>query len=296
ATSSHPYCRAKGMTNPGAEGLRTVPAHLDDEITKHGVIVASNISHSKEIRKDKPDATILIKGDLLVPAYDMDGKLWSVQSINTNFKSFMKSGRKTGLHTMAGHDGAFNTSPLAKNTDLPIVICEGRATGDSLVRALGYPVVVAFDAGNIPRVAEGLRKAYPDRPILIAGDNDHAKAHEKLPNGRARGNQGMTSAIATAAAVRGATVIPQFEPGEKGSDWNDIAKAKGLPAMRKELMAAVERAMERIRDGQHDAQERASPRERAPASRPAASRTVDPERPAARALQSSQPKQVSHER
>lgn len=239
ATPNNPYCRAKGITNPGGEGLRIVPASLGDDLAKLGVTVASDVRAAKEIRKATPDATIFIKGDLLVPAYDLSGKLWTVQSVNTQFKSFMRGGRKMGLHAMAGCNGPFHTSVLASNPALPIIICEGRATGDALARALGHPVVVAFDAGNIRNVAGALREAYPGRSMVIAGDNDHAKALEELPNGRLRGNPGMEQATAAAEALGVAAAFPAFGHGDNGSDWNDVAKAHGLPKMRLQLTNAI---------------------------------------------------------
>lgn len=242
ASPSNHYCRNKGMSNPGAEGLRMVPASYDGELSSR-VQVAANLADAKERRKNSPDAVILLKGDLLVPAYDTDGKLWSIQSINPNYKSFLRGARKHGLHTIAGAAGSVMETTLKSNGSLPIVICEGRSTGDSLARALGQPIVVAFDAGNLRVVAETMRQQFPDRPIVIAGDNDHAKAHEFGPNGKPRGNRGLIDGEQAAEAVGGVMVAPKFQPGEKGSDWNDLATNKGLRAMRTELVAAIEQAL-----------------------------------------------------
>lgn len=108
-----------------------------------------------------------------------------------------------------------------------------------MARALGHPVVVAFDAGNIRNVAAALRDAHPGRAMVIAGDNDHAKADERLPNGRLRGNPGMEQGTAAAKALGVAAAFPTFQPGANGSDWNDVAKAQGLPKMRHQLTAAI---------------------------------------------------------
>ena len=43
----------------------------------------------------------------------------------------------------------------------------------SVSQAVGQPVVVAFDAGNLKSVCQALNGAYPDKRILIAGDDDH---------------------------------------------------------------------------------------------------------------------------
>ncbi len=54
-----------------------------------------------------------------------------------------------------------------------IVMAEGYATADTLSQALGYPVIAAFDSGNLPKVAQDLHHKYPHKPIIIAGDDDH---------------------------------------------------------------------------------------------------------------------------
>ncbi len=255
ATPANAYCREKGIRNPGGEGLRMVPAAFSDDLTAMGVVVAPNTAAAKAIRKQKPDATIFIKGDLLVPAYDMAGKIWTVQSINSSFKSFMRGSRKQGLHTMAGTKGPFHESVLATSVVLPIVISEGRSTGDALARALGHPVVVAFDAGNIRAVAKALHEAYPYRDIVIAGDNDHFRAHEMLDNGRLRGNRGVEAASAVVAELRKGigtavtvpsvvAVIPEFPAENRGSDWNDVAKERGVPKMRQQFIAALTKAVQ----------------------------------------------------
>jgi phage/plasmid primase-like uncharacterized protein len=60
------------------------------------------------------------------------------------------------------------------------VIGEGYATVDTLSQALGFPTVAAFDSGNLPSVATLLREKFPDKPIIIAGDND---LHQELTDG-----------------------------------------------------------------------------------------------------------------
>ena len=244
ATADNAYLQRKGIEH--APGLRIVPEPSGSfdptgpgPDLPPGVLIARNFREAKEMREAVKQAgtedKVFVAGDLLVPAYDMDGKLWSLQSVNPGFKSFMTDGRKAGLHAIAGAEGPASTA-LDPNSVLPIVICEGYATGDSLAQAFGRPVVVAFDAGNLLAVAEGFRQAYPDRDILIAGDNDHAKEGTRDERGRVIGNVGVEKAREAAAKVGGAVLLPTFEPGAKGSDWNDIHQAKGLDDMRAELV------------------------------------------------------------
>ncbi len=277
ATADNAYLQRKGIEQ--APGLRTVPEPGPD--LPPGVQIARTFREAKEMREAiktaGTDDKVFVTGDLLVPAYDMDGKLWSLQSVNPGFKSFMTDGRKAGLHAIAGAEGPASTA-LNPNSVLPIVICEGYATGDSLAQAFGRPVVVAFDAGNLLAVAEGFRQAYPDRDILIAGDNDHAKEGTRDERGRLIGNVGVEKAREAAAKVGGAVLLPTFEPGAKGSDWNDVHQAKGLDDMRAELVEALAVA-EVALSVARTARERGESRDDAREAQADADRTEQPKAP-----------------
>ena len=51
-------------------------------------------------------------------------------------------------------------------------ICEGYATGRSARMAVDLPVMVAFDAGNLMAVAQGMRKDFPELHLLFLADDD----------------------------------------------------------------------------------------------------------------------------
>ena len=53
-----------------------------------------------------------------------------------------------------------------------VTVCEGWATGRTILRATGYPTVMAFNGSNLKAVAEYVRKKYPDADIVIAADDD----------------------------------------------------------------------------------------------------------------------------
>lgn len=72
-----------------------------------------------------------------------------------------------------------------------------------------YATVAAFDSGNLPHVAKQMREQFPDKPILIAGDND---LHQELIDGK---NPGRTKAQEAAKAVEGKAIFPIFAPGEQ---------------------------------------------------------------------------------
>lgn len=123
-----------------------------------------------------------------------------------------------------------------------IVIGEGYATVAQVSQALGYGTVAAFDAGNLEGVAKALHKTFPDKPILIAGDDD-----QSLPN-----NPGKTKAQEAARAVDGTAFFPIFAPGEQAdnpkgfTDFNDLAtkSALGIEAVERQVHAAVSKAID----------------------------------------------------
>jgi phage/plasmid primase-like uncharacterized protein len=91
-----------------------------------------------------------------------------------------------------------------------------------------------------------MRRAMPDKAIIIAGDDDrHLDAVGKE-------NVGKKKALEAAEAVGGRAVIPIFAPGERDAnpraftDFNDLAvKSKfGVEAVKSQVGAAVSRQIE----------------------------------------------------
>ncbi|MCD2514642.1 zincin-like metallopeptidase domain-containing protein [Comamonas endophytica] len=219
ATAENAYCKAKGIQNPA--GLRVVPAAISAAAAAHGIRIAKTPAEAKELREEAPTNRVFKEGDLLVPGRDAGGKLWTLQSVNPHFKSFMKGGRKHGVFCATGPDGPGNS---------PLVLAEGYATADTVSRLLeGAPVIAAFDAGNLDAVAKSLREQYPSRLLLIAADNDHQAQAENKPN------VGLQKAMEVAQKYGGGVMAPQFMPGARGSDWNDVAAMGGDEAARKML-------------------------------------------------------------
>lgn len=231
ATAKNPYCAAKGINNP--LGLRTVPEQVSVEAAAHGLRIAHSAKEAKALREADPKHRVFNAGDLLVPARDTEGKLWTLQSINPQFKSFMKGGRKAGLYAVAGTDDP--QKALAAEPHNPLIVAEGYATANTLSRLLdGKPVVVAFDCGNLEAIARQLREYNSTRALLIAADNDH----------NAKTNTGLLKAQSVAKAYGAGLMPPVFKTGEQGSDWNDLASQKGEPETRKilaEQMAIAKR-------------------------------------------------------
>jgi putative DNA primase/helicase len=242
ADSGHPYLQHK-QVRPG--DLKVVPSIAvdlpDDSIIKIG----QDWQEVKALREEHPDSIVLTAGDLLLPAQDIDGQIWSVQTIQANGAKFFAAGsRKENNFHVAGNDGrgleAIDMVPA-------IVIAEGYATADTLSIAMGYPVVAAFDAGNLAKVAQDLHDKYPHKPVIIAGDDDN---HQELTNGN---NPGKEKALEAAALVDGSAVFPTFAPDEQKtqqlSDFNDLAHQSvlGIDAVKRQVMPVISQAVQEAR-------------------------------------------------
>ena len=233
ATADNAYCKAKGIANP--MGLRVVPDSVSPETAAHGIKIAKTAKEAKALREADPVNRVFKAGDLLIPGTDGEGKVWTLQSVNPYFKSFMKGGRKAGLYTVAGADDP--RKALAQDGGSPLVLAEGYATADTVSRLLGgKPVIVAFDSGNLDAVATELRERHPSRTLLIAADNDHNAPKELDVRGKPKVNVGLVKATETAEKHGGGVMAPQFKDGEKGSDWNDLAGIRGDEAARRMLV------------------------------------------------------------
>ncbi|MFG6449201.1 DUF927 domain-containing protein [Roseateles sp. BYS180W] len=168
---------------------------------------------------------------VLVPLRDHAGRLWNVQTIHANGeKRFLKGGRKSGLWCMVAAGGEVGNAPA-------LLLAEGLATALSLHQACGLPVAVAFDAGNLRRVAEALRAAHPAVPLLVCGDDDRRTQADTGTNpGRKYAQQ--AAQVAHGATAPAAVVFPEGLPDE-GSDFNDLAQHAGLEAVAAIVRAAL---------------------------------------------------------
>ncbi len=151
---------------------------------------------------------------LIIPMQDIDGKVWSVQTISpAGKKLFMASGRIKDCFYLIG-------GPVTDQ----IFICEGFATGASLhmygdtIGTRRQPIAVAFNAGNLKGVVLTIHARYPNTAITIAADNDiHTPS-----------NPGLTKAREAAALVDGNYIFPNFSNMDfTGTDFNDYANGGG---------------------------------------------------------------------
>ncbi len=185
-----------------------------------------------------------------IPIHDVNGNIRSMAYLNPDGpKRYAKDSEKHGcFHAVDGLD-ALKKAPA-------IVISEGYATAATLSESIGMGTVAAFDAGNLVPVAKTLREAFPDKPIIIAADNDTKLAEEK---GR---NPGVIYAKEAAEAVSGIVITPRFAKAEQNSkeftDFNDLAHRSklGKEAVEKQVKPVVEKEIKKLVKTQEKARDK----------------------------------------
>lgn len=205
ADDGHPYLARKGVRS---YGLRTA-------------------TWSK--CNDDGEEWLRVPGALLVPVMLVNGRIVSLQAIFPDKnnpmgrdKDFMPGGRKRGGFFLIG------TPPRDGET---IVVAEGYATAATIHDATGWCVAVAFDAGNMPPVAEELRALMPQANFVIAADNDRWTSMGDIQN------PGVHFAERAAFAVRGRLVMPEFADLDgRPSDFNDLQQREGIDVVQRQLM------------------------------------------------------------
>jgi putative DNA primase/helicase len=158
----------------------------------------------------------VLNGDVLVPGYDWQGTLWTVQYIKADgTKRFAKDSRKHGcFHVVGAPTSAAALQEIAVSP--VVVIAEGYATAATIAEQPNICALAAFDSGNLLAVATALREKYKDKVIIIAGDDDH----------RLERNPERTKALEAASAVKGKAIFPQLSAEQKQrgmTDFNDLA-------------------------------------------------------------------------
>lgn len=203
------------------------------------------------VRNRHGDVFRHIDNTLLVPVMDVRGRIISLQGIfpakDDGFgrdKDFWKGGKKRGGYFMIGRPSPAGT----------VAICEGYATAETIFRATGWCVIVAFDVGNLLAVAEAMRDEMPECTFVIAADNDqwgkcqacgeffevelhqddcpHCGATHKMIN------PGVVFAGQAAAEIGALCVIPQFgDVSTRPTDFNDLETLQGIEECQRQLMA-----------------------------------------------------------
>ena len=216
-------------------------------------LTAADLAHPYLRNKDIQDLTAVAgirinryKGQnkLVIPIYSRNGQTGNTELVNlqqieeSGEKRFLAGGQKSGGYAILNGTHA----DMAQG----FYLAEGYATAASVHLATGKPVVIAFDAGNLPVVAARIieRGNLPaDTPIYLAADNDRAS------------QKGLTKAAEAAAILGGRAQIrlPEFDARDITvwqqrhgqldaddkeqfpSDFNDLAEIRGMDAVKEAL-------------------------------------------------------------
>ena len=181
---------------------------------------------------------------LVIPIYSRNGQTGNTELVNlqqiedSGQKRFLAGGQKSSGYAILNGTHA----DMAQG----FYLAEGYATAASVHLATGKPVVIAFDAGNLPVVAARIieRGNLPaDTPIYLAADNDRAS------------QKGLAKAAEAAAILGGRAQIrlPEFDARDITvwqqrhgqldadskeqfpSDFNDLAEIRGMDAVKEAL-------------------------------------------------------------
>jgi putative DNA primase/helicase len=174
--------------------------------------------------------------DALVIPMRTSGEMHSLQFIDADGdKRFLTGGRVIGCYYSIG---------VTKGA-AALCIAEGFATSATIHEATGYPVAVAFNAGNLESVALALRAKLPELRLILCADDDAAT----------EGNPGLTKAAAAARSVGGLVAVPDFgaDRPEGATDFNDMAQRSGLEAVKQAIASARVPARSEVHLGAGDA-------------------------------------------
>jgi phage/plasmid primase-like uncharacterized protein len=197
---------------------------------------AKNIGNSQYLKKKQIDDIKFtnIKFDQnnnpLIPIRDINGKLWSVQTIyNNGKKPFAKDSMTRGNFYLINKDKI--------DKDKSIIIAEGFSTIASIYKSIDNKdinFVSCLNAGNMLAVVESIKATYPTQQIILMADNDEKNLIKNLTN------IGLEAAKEIKEKYSDIKVLyPKFTDEEikkeKLSDFNDLAVKRGVKEIKKEL-------------------------------------------------------------
>ena len=181
---------------------------------------------------------------LLIPAVDVDGKVWSAVKIDSNGdKRNISGGMLKGnfYPLLSDNEDAWNEDDIKKrlatykNPKKAIILTEGFSTAAIIKKATGLETIATFQSGNLVAVAEKIRERFPKNEIFIFGDDDHLLEKEKNKN------PGKRKAIEAATKVAGHCQFPIFPAGssKEATDYCDLEKIGGLDAVRSQVLSFI---------------------------------------------------------
>jgi putative DNA primase/helicase len=205
-------------------------AKLAAEMWKHLPVPSPDHPYLKS-KNIQAHGTRVYKGKLVVPAWD-GRDIHSLQFIGSDGeKRFLTGGRVTGCYFSIGDP----------NRPTAFCIAEGFATGATVHEVTGYPVAVAFNAGNLKAIVLAMHAKFPDRELILCADDDIGTA----------GNPGMSKAREAAQAVGGKLAVPNFGANRPDgvTDFNDLFQICGADAVKQSVESAITTTVRRSTTG-----------------------------------------------
>lgn len=192
-------------------------AHRCQMMWQHPLTRQASFDHPYiKLKRIVPYYAKQLRNRLLLPIQDIARNIQSLQFIlPPDWKKFKLNGRFSG--------GFMHLGEEVRPGDV-IRICEGYATGCSIYEAIGQHVIVAFNAGNMSKVAAAIKMKYAQNEIHICADADEAGIRE--------GQKAATSAGAY-------LFVPDFsglEPSAKDNDYNDLMCLAGIEEVERQLL------------------------------------------------------------
>ncbi len=203
----HPYLQRKQISPPA--NMREIDAESAAKI----------LGYPPTVRDEELQGRLLV-----IPVMQMRDNRLSISATELIDESGRKAGNAGGERT--GGFWMLDKLPEHDSANVTILLGEGAATVCSAQAASGHTAVAAFSCGNLLPVAQMLRAQFPTTRIVVLGE---------LGNG-------LDAAKKAAQAGNCQIAIPSFPPGIEGSDFNDLAVACGLNAVKSAIEAAIDAA------------------------------------------------------
>ncbi|CBJ91988.1 putative prophage primase [Xenorhabdus nematophila ATCC 19061] len=204
---------------PAKEKPRTVKPIAE----RIAALVATSVTGESQYLAKKglqcPNQRLLKDGSLLLVIQALDGTVTGTQTIKLNGEKRLVSGSKKKSSFI----------PLCEIAGTPdtFIITEGYATALTISQLHEGVILAAMDEGNLPTVAELVRKQWPNAKIILAADNDWHEQGERDKNGKLKKNVGKIAAEKAAQSVDGWVSLP---PTKEKADWDDYRQRHDIEA------------------------------------------------------------------
>ena len=153
---------AKEERERAREKKAAVAANTVDTIWSDAIGASPDHPYLKRKGIEPHGARLTGDGRLIVPLYNADGELASLQYISEDEKRY--------------HPGGTTKScswTLGEVTPGPIFVAEGYATAATVHEISGRPCVISYSANNLPTIVGQLREAHGQtQELVIVADND----------------------------------------------------------------------------------------------------------------------------